>query len=152
MRNWGAPPELTPAQQHVFLRRCPLCPGTGRVSASGLTWDYRVRPTSISREYQIRIELHRSDTPRVFVIEPDISVLANGRKIPHVYRDLIHLCLFLPRANEWAPTMRIDQTFEPWTGVRLYYFEEWLASGQWKGGGQHVPAARNRRQRRAAAR
>jgi hypothetical protein len=61
------------------------------------------------------------------------------------------LCLFLPRAKEWDGMMRIDQTFVLWTEVWLYYFEEWLASNDWKGGGEHVPAPRNRKKRRAAA-
>jgi hypothetical protein len=151
MRNWGAKPALTPAQQYLFLRGSPLCPGTGGLSVSGLIWNYRVRPTPVSRKYAIQIRFQRGGTPQVFVTEPDISALANGRPIPHVYRDPLHLCLFLPRAKEWDGTMRIDQTFVPWTEVWLYYFEEWLASDDWKGGGKHAPAPRNRKKRRAAA-
>jgi hypothetical protein len=33
--------------------------------------------------------------------------------------------------------MRIDQTFVPWVATWLFYFEEWLASDDWKGGGEH---------------
>jgi hypothetical protein len=25
----------------------------------------------------------------------------------------------------------------PWAAIWLFYFEEWLASGEWKGGGEH---------------
>ena len=33
--------------------------------------------------------------------------------------------------------MRIDQTIVPWTALWLFYFEEWLFSDEWKGGGEH---------------
>lgn len=33
--------------------------------------------------------------------------------------------------------MRLDQTIVPWTALWLYYFEQWLVSGDWHGGGQH---------------
>jgi hypothetical protein len=33
--------------------------------------------------------------------------------------------------------MRIDQTIVPWAALWLFYFEEWLSSDQWKGGGEH---------------
>jgi hypothetical protein len=32
---------------------------------------------------------------------------------------------------------RIDQTIVPWAALWLFYFEEWLSSDQWKGGGEH---------------
>ncbi len=33
--------------------------------------------------------------------------------------------------------MRLDQTIVPWTALWLFYFEEWLESNEWKGGGEH---------------
>ena len=36
--------------------------------------------------------------------------------------------------------MRSDQTVVPWTSLWLFYFEDWLASNEWKGGGEHPPA------------
>jgi len=98
---------------------------------------HRERPTPLSREYTVRIEYERGDVPKVFVKDPDISVLAAGRKLPHVYRNPLHLCLYLPGTGEWDGTMRIDRTFVPWASVWLYYFEEWLDSNDWKGGGVH---------------
>jgi hypothetical protein len=85
----------------------------------------------------LRIGYKRCGIPRVFVKEPDIAVLAGDRKIPHSYKDPLLLCLYLPGSGEWDGTMRIDQTFVPWALVWLYYFEEWLGSNEWKGGGVH---------------
>jgi hypothetical protein len=130
-------PDLTPAQQFLFLRSNPICAGTGQLHATGLIWDYRDRPTPLSREYSMRITFQRSETPGVFVTNPDLSALAGGRPLPHVYHDPLRLCLTLPGTREWTGTMRIDQTFVPWATIWLYYFEEWLISDEWKGGGKH---------------
>jgi len=35
--------------------------------------------------------------------------------------------------------MRIDQTIVPWAVLWLFYYEEWLVSDRWKGGGEHPP-------------
>ena len=34
-------------------------------------------------------------------------------------------------------TKRIDQTIIPWTYTWLFYFEDWLSTDDWKGGGRH---------------
>ena len=47
------------------------------------------------------------------------------------------LCLYLPGKGEWTPAMRLDQTMVPWAILWLFYFEEWLGSNEWKGGGLH---------------
>lgn len=130
-------PDLTPAQQYIFLRTNPICTGAGRLHATGLCWEYRVRPTPVSREYSIRITFRRGGTPEVFVLDPDLVTLAGNRPLPHVYHDPLRLCLTLPGTREWSGTMRIDQTFVPWATIWLFYFEEWLNSDDWKGGGEH---------------
>lgn len=130
-------PHLTPAQQFMFLRANPICPGMGTLRATGLSWDYLDRPTPLSREYSMRVAQQRGQTPQVFVLSPDLQHLAGERRLPHVYRDPLRLCLTLPGTREWTGTMRIDQTFVPWATTWLYYFEEWLISDDWKGGGEH---------------
>jgi hypothetical protein len=130
-------PVLTPPQQFLFLQRNPICAGKGTLNAKGLAWEYRVRPSLLSRAYLIRIELNRNSVPRAFVLEPDLEALADGRRLPHVYRGPLRLCLYLPKSGEWLGSMRIDQTFVPWVATWLFYFEEWLASDDWKGGGEH---------------
>jgi len=120
----------------------------------GLVWNYRVRPIPLSREYAIRIVYEKGDTPDVFVRDPDLAELAGGRDLPHVYKHPTRLCLYLPGSGEWAGTMRIDLSFVPWTATWLYYFEEWLVSNDWKGGGKHPNGneerMHNRRTRRRA--
>jgi hypothetical protein len=129
----------------MFLRANPICVGTGRLYATGLIWDYLDRPTPLSREYSVRIAFQRGETPSVFVTDPELSALAGERALPHVYHDPLRLCLTLPGTREWTGTMRIDQTFAPWATTWLYYFEDWLISDEWKGGGKHPDPTDNER-------
>lgn len=136
MYGWPKPP-LSPAQQFLFLSSNPICAGDGELTHRGLIWNYRVRPSLLSREYLIRLAYSRGDTPDVSVVNPVLSALAGDRKIPHVYRNPLRLCLYLPGSGEWTDTMRLDLTIVPWTATWLYYFEEWLDSDDWKGSGVH---------------
>lgn len=145
-------PDLTPAQQFIFLRANPICAGAGRLHPTGLTWEYRDRPTPLSREYSMRIILQRGETPDVFVADPDLLALAGDRPLPHVYHNPLRLCLTLPGTQEWTGRMRIDQTFVPWATTWLYYFEEWLLSDEWKGGGEHPDAIASERYARRVRR
>jgi hypothetical protein len=151
------PRPLTAAQQFVNLRSNPICSGTGVLRAGLLVWRYRAYPTPLSRMYQLRIHYRQDDVPQVFVEDPDLVSLAEGRRLPHVYEQRpARLCLYLPRAREWSRWMHIDKTIVPWAALWLFYFEEWLDSYEWKGGGEHPGYAPLRRQsgsrRHAAAR
>jgi hypothetical protein len=143
----GRPKALTMAQQYVNLRGNPLSAGDGCLRAGKLTWLYATSPSPLSRDYMIRIEM-ASDLPRIFVDDPDIEILAGGRGLPHVYRKPTRLCLYLPGTREWQPWMRLDQTVVPWTSLWLFYFEDWLDSDEWKGGGTHPARASRTRQGR----
>jgi hypothetical protein len=84
------------------------------------------------------VEYLQGEAPDAFIDAPDLRALSAGRRIPHLYQQKpTRLCLYLPRTFQWQPWMRIDQTIVPWTVLWLYYFEEWLDSDEWKGGGEH---------------
>lgn len=142
------PRPLTAAQQFLHLHHNPLCPGDGTLHAGRLGWRFALRPTPLSREYTARIDYHQGQVPRVFVEDPDLTLLAGDRRLPHVYSQKpTCLCLYLPRAFEWRDWMRLDETIVPWIAIWLFYFEEWLISNEWKGGGEHpdLPRSRHRR-------
>jgi hypothetical protein len=142
----GGRRSLTAAEQFVNLRANPICPGAGTVRAGSLMWQFTARPTPLSRLYTLRLAYQQGGKPNVYVIEPDLAELAGGRRLPHVYQQRPpRLCLYLPRAREWDPAMRIDQTVVPWAVLWLFYFEEWLTSDEWKGGGEHPPERTNGR-------
>jgi len=148
--------DLSLAQQLLFLRSNPIVGGTGGIKRRKLTWATIIQPTALSRTYTARISLCEGKTPDVYIDDPQLSDLAQGRLIPHVYTEPLRLCLYLPGTEEWGAHKRIDQTIIPWTYLWLLYFEEWLASDDWKGGGQHPcdeeKPRGNRQTRRSLAR
>lgn len=156
MKGRGGRKELTLSQQLLFLRTNPSIEGEGTVRANKLTWLMAVQPTALARTYRACIIYLPGATPSVQIVEPNLELLATGRALPHVYRDPLRLCLYLPGAGEWKATKRLDQTIVPWTYLWLYYFEDWLGTDDWKGGGRHPveqpETPQNRALRRSAAR
>jgi hypothetical protein len=129
---------LTAAQQFHLLRNSQLVSGAGVLLPGELRWSYEARPTSFSRSYELELRYRQGGRPRTFVRNPDLTALAQGQRLPHVYsEDPVELCLYLPRAREWAPWMPLDSSVVPWSALWLYYFEDWLATGDWQGGGMH---------------
>jgi hypothetical protein len=143
----GRRKPLTAAQQFVNLRVNPVCHGGGELRAGRFTWRFSATPSPIGRDYNIRIEFEQDGRPEIFVDVPDLHVLAKGRRIPHLYQQKPpRLCLYLPKTCEWQSWMRLDQTIVPWVTLWLFYFEEWLASDEWKGGGMHPKGDDDREQ------
>ena len=66
----------------------------------------------------------------------NIKYVVDGKLVPHVYRDH-SLCLFYPRYQEWDYKASWAETIIPWTSLWLYYYEIWLQTGEWLGGGIH---------------
>lgn len=38
---------------------------------------------------------------------------------------------------EWTSEMPLAETIIPWASLWLFYFEDWLVTNGWKGGGEH---------------
>lgn len=105
-----------------------------------LRFHFSLSPTAFSREYQCLLVITRARTPEMFVLSPELPSLAGGRPLPHIYRhdgQGTRLCLWLPRKREWSPEMRMLDTYISWTAEWLNYFEEWLLTDRWAGGGEH---------------
>ena len=132
------PPPLPLAIQLASLRARNLG-GTGHVQRAKLTWHYDALPTPMSRSYRLRLDYALWGSPQIFVVTPSLQSLANGRRIPHLYdQQRGRLCLYLPKTGEWHDRRLLADTMVPWSVLWLMYFEEWLASDEWKGGGVHV--------------
>lgn len=129
--------NLSLAQQYTLLKNNPWTAGSGSLTNTMLTWVFETRPSPLARCYRVRIELAQRGTPNVFVEDPNIEILADGRRIPHVYHDPLRLCLYLPSSGQWTPSKRLDNTIAAWAALWLFYFEDWLAFGEWKGEGLH---------------
>lgn len=135
---------LTAAEQFLALRGNPIgTGGVGSVRAGRLEWRCSVRPTPLSRVYSLHLAYQQGGTPITTVTAPDLTELAGGRPLPHVYTQRPpRLCLYLPREQQWRPSLRLDETILPWAVLWLFYFEEWLVSDEWKGGGVHPSAGK----------
>lgn len=126
--------------QLLHLRALKLPVAVGQLRNGVLTFEYVVKPTPVSREYALRLTYRRGNPPHVQVLSPSIPELADGHgPVPHLYdrSHPVRLCLYLPRTHEWGPERSLAQTIVPWSADWLFYFEIWLATGEWNGGGEH---------------
>ncbi len=71
------------------------------------------------------------------MVSPSLKKLkSEGSTIPHLYDPKrFRLCLHYPHSNDYSSKEEIGQQYIPWITHWLYYFEEWLYSAEWKGGG-----------------
>lgn len=104
--------------------------------ANEVTWTGTVTPTPISETYTVKIEYSLEEAPRIWVIDPPLQNGPKGECPPHLYPEGC-LCLYLPKAGEFDRSRQIAHTIIPWTALWLYYYEIWLATGEWRGGGKH---------------
>lgn len=139
--RYDHPRELTSAQQYVRLRANLNCPGSGTLKPHRLSWAFVVRPTPLSRDYSLRIDYELGRRPEIFVDAPNLIELADGRRIPHLYvrTHPVSLCLYMRQKGDWDPSKPIDTHVVPWAVLWLFYFEHWLATDAWEGGGEHPP-------------
>lgn len=137
------PPLRTPnlAQRHAELKALGW-PESSLEFRRGraLRFSFKVAPSTMSRVYRCMLKLYPAKFPELFVLDPDPKILAAGRVLPHTYPHGgvgTKLCLWLPKAHEWAAQMRLDESYLPWAAEWLDYFEEWLITDEWSGGGEH---------------
>jgi len=142
------------AQRHAELKSLRWPESTLElVQGRALRFGFKVAPTPLSRVYRCSLKLYPARFPELFVMDPDPKGVAGGRVLPHTYPHDgagTKLCLWLPKAHEWSAQMRLDETYLPWAAEWLDYFEEWLITDEWTGGGAH-PERKPRRWTRPRA-
>ena len=134
-------PPLSIALQVLALKAAQpgsSCIFTGR---SGLIWRGYARPTSASEQYKISIAYTLGHYPKTKVLSPGLK-RREGKPIPHMYKQG-SLCLFNPNKFEWNPNQRLSDSILPLACLWLYFYEIWLATGEWKGGGDHPSPREN---------
>lgn len=126
---------LTVTQQAVMLRRhFPEHPRP-LVRRNRLVWIVALQPTPLSVTYRVRIEYVLGDRPHVTVIDPQLE-RPRGEPLPHVFPH-DELCLYFREFD--GRTDLIAKTIVPWASEWLYFYEVWLTTGEWHGGGVHPP-------------
>lgn len=136
------PPLSLPQQMAGLLADWPE--GETRLTKNGLTWTGELSPSPLSRTYLTRVSYPSTQhLPTTRVLNPCLRELAGERTIPHLYcQHTGKLCLFTPTLYEWTPHQRLSRTILPWAQLWLFYFEDWLATGDWQGGGTDHPTPR----------
>lgn len=159
-----------------------LFPGFRLTGDLGLWAVWEGTLTPVRKAYKVRVTYF----PRIFfpdfqIANPRISVIVDdpvigldprgtGELPPHIYPNVSRpefprLCLFDPATDEWDGEKLIAETILPWTARWLFFFEGWMATGEWFGGGRHpersadswkppsdlAPESRARRERAANA-
>lgn len=122
-------------EQLAYLKfHCPTF--VSEVRGNRLCSVGRLQPTPLSREYEVEFSQRGGKSPEARVLSPRLERGPNDEEIPHMYGQE-RLCLFLPTGEEWKPSDPIALTIVPWASLWLAYYETWLATGEWLGGGVH---------------
>jgi hypothetical protein len=109
---------------------------SGRVCGGTLICTGKIQPAPLNRVYEVEIRYSYLRPPMARVREPKLRRRKQDERIPHTYSDDIP-CLYLPGKGDWRPDKKIALTIIPWLSLWLFYYESWLATGQWQGGGVH---------------
>ncbi len=108
------------------------------ISSKRLIWKGYITPSPLSNTYQLRLVYEKGKNPKVFVLQPELSI-PQGNKLPHVYsEEKKQLCLYYPNGKEWNGKKLIAKTIIPWASEWLYHYEIWVATDFWNGGGIHL--------------
>ena len=104
-----------------------------------LCWSAKLRPTQLSRTYQIRITYKLRESPKVWVIGEELEKL-DAPDFPHTFeidveKKMVRICLC--RRFEFSSFNYLANSIVPWSIEWLYHYEMWLATEIWHGGGIH---------------
>lgn len=108
------------------------------ISKGKLIWKAIVKPTHLSREYNLKMCYSVSSCPDVYVFGDELKKL-DDKNFPHNYgvdveNRRVKICLY--RYREFSSKNLLSDTIIPWAIEWLYYYEIWLATGEWHGGGE----------------
>ena len=104
-----------------------------------LFWMGKIKPTPLSREYDVALIYSDSQVPKVWVLGDSLQKIDDAG-FPHKYdvdvkNNMVQICLY--RYREFTKDKFLANTIIPWTVEWLYFYEIWLATGEWCGGGEH---------------
>lgn len=139
--------KLSVHQQAARIRRLwPFFKVT--TSRRGLIARGTVRPTPLTRLYEVRIECIDGQMPKIYVEKPPLGRRPQAplAPIPHTYDSACEgrerPCVYYPGAD-WDATKPIATTIIPWFMCWLVDYELWRATGEWHGGGAAHIGAKN---------
>lgn len=130
-------PHIRYRAGYAGLKFCPLSlNGSGEYTNKYFYWEFDAKPSTFSKTYRVLLIWdYKLVAPSVYILNNELHEVELTKRIPHLYsRDKIQLCLYYPEYKEFNVFMSLCETIIPWTYLWLMYYEEWLYSGEWKGG------------------
>jgi hypothetical protein len=118
--------------QQLHAIKVALPAAAGEVRNGKLNCILPIRPSPASRHYTVRLTYRHGAAPHVTVEDPPLDLHPGATALPHVYAG-DELCLYYP--GQWDHAMLLAHTIVPWTSEWLMYYELWLVTGRWSGGG-----------------
>jgi hypothetical protein len=108
----------------------------------------RLQPAEYTDTYDVVLEHTRGRRPLVYVARPKLQ-LHDGEPLPHVFAQNT-ICL-TPESGYEQSLKPLAHTVLPWASEWLYYYELWVLTGRWSGGGVHPGAQESNRLARRSA-
>ncbi len=108
---------------------------SGKVTRNGLVLEGKVQPTALSPEYSIQVKYTLKRRPVVKILSPELKIHPERDKLPHIFVQNNSLCLHYNDFDYYNDYL--SDTIIVWITWWLYFYEIWLATGEWCGGGKH---------------
>ena len=115
---------------------------TGSSPSHKLVLKGSVQPTSMSPVYLVKITYSHNIMPQIEVLSPSLKIHPGKHKLPHIFEGDM-LCLHFKEFSHYKSY--IANTIIVWVTWWLYFYEIWLVTGEWKGGGiEHIKTDDNK--------
>lgn len=101
------------------------------LDGAGFRWWGCIQPTPMSVNYLVEIVWQPKKRAVVRVLDPVIED-RGGERPPHIFKGR-DLCLHLH--GEWTSEDPVSTTLVPWASMWLFFYEIWMFTGEWTGGG-----------------
>lgn len=109
------------------------------LKSNKLVWKGLMKPTQLSKSYQIKLICDKNKMPEVYLVGKEIEGI-DRKDLPHnfgVYKNkgyqAVKLCLYY--GKEFDNSKRFSDTLIPWAQEWLFHYELWMSTGKWHGGG-----------------
>ena len=94
-----------------------------------------LKPFPMAAVYTVRIEYLEPKKPITWIEDPPLQKTSHSARLEHIYKD-DSACTFYPR-TDWNAGRLLAYTVIPWLLEWLLFYEIWLVTGTWEGGGIH---------------
>lgn len=130
---------LTPAQQVYMLKQqypesiCKIKQGRLYCRID------EFRANDCSHRYSLEIIKDTGRPVEIWLSGDALRKCADLRTIPHIYdsNEAKHKVMLCLSYKDWKPSQAYTDTLIPWAMEWILYFEAWLYTDEWSGGGRH---------------